>query len=283
MLDRTGRASKEQEQRENAGGSAFRSSKVQDYATRVGLEIVRAPKGLSRQRANETRWMGGKDGEQRGIRWTVEWVMPNGDKTTVQCTEHVPLAKVYDDIQTKRLGSSGQARKRKRKDSSHDQDKESSPQPTDRTSANGQEDAEVEVLEQVQPAETDDLAPAAPEEDTEETVPAVYLYLVKPLSSSPHTILIPFDSSTTLHSLLERKTILEYPTIQVLAEQEDSLPLGFQTEAEYKTEHQKLIQEIEEEWGMDAPVASRPKLKSQEEMFNDSKVLESLRRDVGDV
>lgn len=282
VLDRNERSAKDQKLHEKSTGSAFRSSKVQDYVTRVGLEIVRAPAGLSRSRTNETRWVNGKEEQQRGIRWTMEWILPDGQKTTAQCMEHVPLSQLYREALAGRHSPLGKKRKRgKSEQEGHSQAHDSTTYgEAEKVEGENSQDEQQPDLAEVDPAKMES------ENDVKVTDQKPYFYLVKPLSSSPHTVLIPCKLSTTLHTLLEGKTILEYPTMQVLNSPADDLPLGFQTEAEYKKEHQQLIEEIEEQWSLAtpaAPTSGRPQLKSQEEMFNESKVLESLRRDVSNV
>ncbi|KAL9128085.1 MAG: hypothetical protein Q9217_003167 [Psora testacea] len=58
---------------------------------RCGVIVSRAPKGMSRSKLNATRWTKGS----QSIRWTVEWVHPDGRKELGQCQDNVPIFEAY--------------------------------------------------------------------------------------------------------------------------------------------------------------------------------------------
>lgn len=113
----------------------------------------------------------------------------------------------------------------------------------------------------------------------------LYFYLAKPLTSSLTRVLIPLRSDSTFSTCLRGQVVLEFPTIQVLKHPPTALPDGFQLERDYVEQTRKTIQELDEELGdlsayADA-AATRPALTGKEEdAFQDSKVLESLQRDL---
>ena len=72
--------------------NAFKGEvQMNDALERCGVIITKAPKGMSRAKANHTQW----DREKRRLTWTVEWVHPDGRKEERQCGEDQPLSVAY--------------------------------------------------------------------------------------------------------------------------------------------------------------------------------------------
>ena len=61
---------------------------------RCGVIVARAPKGMSRAKANHTQW----HRKQRRLAWTVEWVHPDGRKEERECAEDRPLSEAYAEL-----------------------------------------------------------------------------------------------------------------------------------------------------------------------------------------
>ena len=68
--------------------------------------VMRAPKGMSRSKANRTRWLKGA----KVLEWTVEWVHGDGRKELRQCKDDVTVMKAYESLESVKRES----RKRKR-------------------------------------------------------------------------------------------------------------------------------------------------------------------------
>ena len=60
---------------------------------RCEVIVARAPKGMSRAKANNTHWARKK---QRVV-WTVEWVHPDGRKEEWECAEDRAIGEVYEE------------------------------------------------------------------------------------------------------------------------------------------------------------------------------------------
>lgn len=164
--------------------------------------------------------------------------------------------------------------------------------PADQASENKESDAQTtqtsELPTDVPPPTDGPPAPKNPIEATpRKNTPRpseLHFYLVKALTSSTTRVLIPLLPTSTLDTCLRGQVVLEFPTIQVLKHPPNDLPEGFQLERAYIEETRRTIQELDEELGdlsaYDQGVREAQLSKKEEEAFQDSKVLESLRRDV---
>lgn len=121
-----------------------------------------------------------------------------------------------------------------------------------------------------------------------------HFYLVKPHTSSTRRVLIPLAPMAQLSTCLRGRTVLEFPSIQLLSTAPDALPAQFQLEADYLEEARREQQELDEllktvqpppAGGMptgdgDSDGTAGARATSIAEL-DDSKILEVLRRDLG--
>ena len=89
---------------------------------KAGLEkseviVARAPKGMSRSKNNNTKWLKGS----QCLEWTVEWVHPDGRKELGQCGESLPILTAYRRLESEKAkrrveaaANHGKAKKRKK-------------------------------------------------------------------------------------------------------------------------------------------------------------------------
>jgi hypothetical protein len=73
----------------------------------------------------------------------------------------------------------------------------------------------------------------------------LHYYLVKPRTSGLEKVLIPLSPTDTFLTCLQNQTVLEFPTIQVLASGPEALPTGFITDDEYLAKSIKQAHEME--------------------------------------
>jgi hypothetical protein len=73
----------------------------------------------------------------------------------------------------------------------------------------------------------------------------LHFYLVRPRTSGPEKVLIPLSPTDTFLTCLQNQTVLEFPTIQVLASAPEALPSGFIIEDEYLAKYKKQAHEME--------------------------------------
>lgn len=296
--------------------ASVRSSKIAEFARDHHLRIIRAPKGMSRQLINNTRW----NSKNHCISWTVEVISPDRSSATTTGNDSESITQVHQYLlrhgpRRPREEPKSADRKRKRELATapatsvlseeeprmHGEDSEKTEadgQGVDTTSAltsiheaaegprqhprEGQDhlhDPQQLGKEAVNVSEREEQGKA-----TEVSKPVYHYYLVKPLTSCPETVLIPIKGDSKLSESLENQTILEYPTIQVLFQTADELPAGFITESEYETQQQQLIAEMETELAPLELEAKQEELRRQREAdmdgaFNDASILASIQRD----
>ena len=132
-----------------------------------------------------------------------------------------------------------------------------------------------------------DPDPAIKAESSLPSPPDYHFYLHKPHTTSTSRILIPLEPSSMLSTCLKGQSVLEYPTIFVLNQPSTALPEGFLLEYDYRKQEKKMIEELDEDEKDMAPEIARAqqlsaRLKDEGDL-EDSKVLESLKRDLANV
>ncbi|KAF2772914.1 hypothetical protein EJ03DRAFT_341505 [Teratosphaeria nubilosa] len=223
--------------------------RLQEYLAKHHITLERAPKGMSRQKANSTRvTKGGR------IMWTIEWMtVTNSSGLQHDCLES-------DSLQTLYLAHTRAAAPREAQ-----QARPAKRQKTHRNGQNASDRRAVEILENEINATTQDvtlemsiegqtlaqgqveateatqsatppLGTASHEslEGSEASItPTNHFYLLRPATASALSVLIPVKSDVTLTQTLEHRTVQEYPTIYVLDAGPESLPDGFIAESSY--------------------------------------------------
>ncbi|GFF26230.1 putative box C/D snoRNA protein SPCC613.07 [Aspergillus udagawae] len=219
-------------------------------AQNAGVSVIRAPRGLSRNKANASKWNpkyvsflggggGGDDVDDAGVltvyrhkclSWTVEWITADGKKVTRNCLESCTLADAYDRIYPQPKERAGETVQKLGKD---DQTLES-------TGDRGQE-PEPASKEQPTQSETVEPLPAAPtgqsatestpdqpsgsSESKHEIIPhrGVSFYLHRPRTATKQPVLIPLSPSMTFTTALRDRAVLEFPTIYALPQPPEAL------------------------------------------------------------
>lgn len=92
------------------GGVGGNREKLERAIIESGIEIMRAPIGISRQKANKTQWHSERD----CINWTVEWVLDDGSKLFRSMSEDMPALEAYRRLFTHAQTRRGGGKKRKR-------------------------------------------------------------------------------------------------------------------------------------------------------------------------
>ncbi|GAB7343229.1 hypothetical protein MBLNU457_1289t1 [Dothideomycetes sp. NU457] len=228
------------------------------------IRVDRAPTGMSRQKANMTRYLQ----KSKRIVWTVEWVQADGDKIMTEVYESATIHEAWGDVLKER------SRKRKREEEKAE---------TIPTPANSEQDT----------TET----PAAEDKD-EEIITRQYFYLQKPHTQSNTTVLIPLDVQATLTTILRDRVVLEFPTIYRLPHPPESLPPKFITEDTYLSKSAGSTPRVGE-FVVDSPDPKMEKVQGgvfsssragnhgkddddeEEEKLDEKSILDMLRRDAG--
>ncbi|KAF2719339.1 hypothetical protein K431DRAFT_296080 [Polychaeton citri CBS 116435] len=293
-------------------------SALQRYLHQNQIEVIKAPKGMSRQAANMTRVTNG----QR-ILWTIEWMDETGkvvgkdDEAAAEGT----ISELWDafitrtkNAERKRLlaenhaGSDncGQRTKRKRlsADRTASQPAPRSHETTSQHTSNPEELAPGQLKpQQAETAEETDQTsatklptsdtPTLPPAEPTPSNPAKHFYLLKPRTSSKIPVLIPLTQTSKLTLSITGRTLLEFPTIYALEYPSSYLPSDFLLEQDYvkarKAEDQELdtmIKVTRNHGGVGRANGSwnetgKSEGGSQQQPLDQGAILEMLRRDVG--
>jgi len=231
---------------------------------------------------------------QKCINWSVEWINPDLSKQLGICRENVTLAAAYSSAN----GTAHQAKKRKlsTEQTSEKTTRLKGPETQTPVSRNtGDTSVKSETLNPterpsiVDPSELLETALNVdePPKQTDASSPSdsLHFYLSKPHTSSSTRVLVPLKPTDTFAKCLYGQVVLEFPTIQVLKHPPTALPTGFKLEREYVEETRKTIQELDEELGdvsayAEATATAARPTKGEDEAFHETKVMESLQRDI---
>ncbi|KAF2761696.1 hypothetical protein EJ05DRAFT_507336 [Pseudovirgaria hyperparasitica] len=267
--------------------------------------VHKAPVGMARQRANRTRWVK----KDRVFIWTVEWVHDDASKSLDHDVRDTrPLAEAYfqhfRELRNKRArGEDGappqpESRKRRRKvfaqvDGAADESSlcaenrhEDQPQPHDAQDSTAISDSPSTDTNgsNTTTSQAQTRTPSsAPQKKPVSTDKHHHFYLHRPHTFGTDTILIPLDRTSTLHTLLASRTILEYPTIYALLQPPDALPSGYVLESDYLQQLEKVRREADEMFAgaEDRGAQVDGSVREAEEVVDERRLLDVLRRDVG--
>ncbi|PYH97988.1 hypothetical protein BO71DRAFT_372089 [Aspergillus ellipticus CBS 707.79] len=215
-------------------------------AESVGVKVVRAPKGMSRNKMNGSRWLA----KQQGLIWTVEWITGDGQKKMRNCLETSSIADSYD--RTFPLPKEERGGKKQEEDEKPEQTPQQE-QPQEGAESQAQDpastiEAPVQSTENVPDAqpETSDAEPQPQQEPVAPAEPLeitshrnVYFYLHRPRTTTKQPVLIPLSPAMSLTSALRDHTVLEFPTIYTLPDSPDTL-LSQKESSQYLLEEEYL-------------------------------------------
>ncbi|KAJ5952585.1 uncharacterized protein N7479_010998 [Penicillium vulpinum] len=192
----------------------------------AGVRVLRAPKGMSRNKQNGSRL----HPKHKRLAWTIEWITADGVKTIRDTViDTCSVAEAYNRC---------------------------CPRPKDPETAI--EPVKEEKIEDLDPANTTIATPGAPattEIEAADTKPppspikdpakeptdtsieqtdkasnktisphrGLYFYLHRPRTTTNKPVLIPLLQSSTLNTILRNRTVLEFPTIYALPESAETL------------------------------------------------------------
>ncbi|KAF1956217.1 hypothetical protein CC80DRAFT_492482 [Byssothecium circinans] len=277
------------------------SRRVADqHLAATGVTIIRAPKGLSRQKNNKTSRT-----KKGNITWTVEWIRDDGTCILNQSSEVVPL------LQLSPYRPEPSAKKRKFKTEElpattapigHDaplspvvQDGESRKEEqskklrlpnTERSRVDFNNGGTVTERDGTKVADHDDSSPSL-HGPTPEPVPSKYdFFLLRPRTSSSRRVLIPLDPFLPLADCLRGRTVLEFPTIYVFTSSATPPPEDFMLEDEYikqESEDQKEFEDVVKHLNPETLRALRNDDEGNKagEELDSKKILDVLKRDIG--
>jgi hypothetical protein len=217
------------------------------YLRDNGVVVHKAPIGMARQKANQTRFIA----KSKRIVWSVEWVV-EGEKRIAEVDESRTLEEAYKELMVEKERE-GKKRKRTQDDAASKAQKQKVQTEKLEVEETKMEGATAELESEGVTKEIPTIAPSAdeakptdapqeqqPSEEAASPQETTHFYLHKPHTSSTNTVLIPLDATTTLTTALHQKHVLEFPTIYAFtmpsAETANALPQGFITLQQY-TKH----------------------------------------------
>jgi hypothetical protein len=271
------------------------------YLRDNGVVVHKAPIGMARQKANQTRFIA----KSKRIVWSVEWIV-GGEKRITEVDESRTLEEAYKELMVEKERES-----KKRKRTQDDAAAKAQKQKVQTEKPEGEETkaegatAEQETALEPEGAtkETPKIAPSAdedkptdvpqeqqPSEEAASPQKTTHFYLHKPHTSSTNTVLIPLTASSTLTTALHQRHVLEFPTIYAFTtstEAANPLPQGFITLEQY-TQHitdddkeleglMSAMPEGQRKIPLDGEIFGGPEDKREE--VDEKEVLEMLQRD----
>ncbi|RAK75762.1 zinc finger HIT domain-containing protein [Aspergillus fijiensis CBS 313.89] len=290
-----------------AAGPAKRESGFLREVRNAGVKVIRAPRGMSRNKENGSRWFA----KQQCLVWTVEWIGETGEKRTRNCRDSVPIAISYDrafplsreerekekeqeqtqtqtQTQNQEQGEDqGQAQQQELPSSTTEnvtQQPEDIPSvitATTESSTTAESTAPLTRTDKPHPPTTT----SSEQEETHAILPHrnVYFYLHRPRTATKQPVLIPLAPSMTLTAALRGHTVLEFPTIYVLPDSPDALraqgaDARYLLEDEYIRTHAPVDEDSASptESEVDQPAPAGIDLGNVDE----NKVLEVLKKDL---
>ncbi|KAI9928088.1 hypothetical protein ASPWEDRAFT_453306 [Aspergillus wentii DTO 134E9] len=250
-----------------------------------GVTVIRAPKGMTRNKLNSSRW----HPKQKCLNWAVEWITADGAKTMRNCLESCSIANAYDRFTP--LPKPGKT--------SQDQDQQRQPPNDDSPGQNKPTQQEAQSSEQPvissdQQPEEAAIAPKQPEQAAQPSVPPsqtshrdLYFYLHRPRTSTKQPVLVPLLPTATLGDSLRKRTVLEFPSIYALPESPETLRAiqeqpRFILEETYLAEHPdeelELVKTITTETDNEVNEGNLPGVDLGQ--VDENKVLEVLKQDL---
>ncbi|KAF2691024.1 hypothetical protein K458DRAFT_438734 [Lentithecium fluviatile CBS 122367] len=231
----------------------------------AGVTVIRAPKGLSRQKVNKTH-----PGKKGHIVWTVEWIREDMTRTLTQSSSGLPLLQAQpfkgseEQINSRKRRRAAEAAEKQRLALEADQDasipilasnqasrgdaedEERKPATPGRSNP-GQDDVEASAIQHGIKVDASDHASPHVNVAESEPVPQLYsFYLLRPRTSSSRQVLIPLDLDATLADCLRGHTVLEFPTIYAFSVPSQPPPEDFILEREYLVEEGEQQKEFED-------------------------------------
>ncbi|EXJ94039.1 hypothetical protein A1O1_02432 [Capronia coronata CBS 617.96] len=253
-----------------------------------GIHLVRAPKGLYRNKQNKSHWAG----QYKCIMWTTEWLYFDGRRRVQNVTESRTVGEAFVNI----FGKNSIRKKRRRSDDQSATAPATKPdiQPSsDRAEAleslsgpekrakTAEADHKEETESQQQPGLDDPSITSEPVpqgSEASQLLQNLHFYLLKSNTISKHKCLIPISPSSTIKEVLRGKPLLEFPTFYVREEAPEDLPEPYITDQKYE-------QLYGSEVGLDLPTyASDSKGETGEQTsladIDEKRVLEVLQKDL---
>ncbi|KAJ5159829.1 uncharacterized protein N7482_006833 [Penicillium canariense] len=196
------------------------------------VKVLRAPRGMSRNKQNSSRW----NPKYKCLSWTVEWVSATGTKTVRNALETYPISEAYDRAlprpKQERLGAESKNEKEiPKSDSSTNPNPTNTDTPAGAVPATTTTESPVSQLAILSDSETVEAPAGVPETKSSEETPElpigphhdIYFYLHRPRTTTKKPVLVPLPPQAKLAAILRERTVLEFPTIYALPDSKEAI------------------------------------------------------------
>ncbi|KAL4964955.1 zinc finger HIT domain-containing protein [Aspergillus stella-maris] len=206
-------------------------------AMESGVTVVKAPKGMSRAKANGSKWLQ----KQKHLQWTVEFITDDKKPTTkhLNYSETMTIAECYDrafplskEEKEQRSQQSGPTTQEGKTNETQSEETETAKNAIDTAQSTPETSTEPHTTQtpnpsghsteqsaaQEQPSTTDpaNKPPSSPPPLPSTSHRNMTFYIHRPRTATKQPVLCPISPSTQLKTALSGRTILEFPTIYVL-------------------------------------------------------------------
>ncbi|KAJ5120301.1 Zinc finger HIT-type, partial [Penicillium bovifimosum] len=199
-------------------------------AEAAGVTVLRAPKGMSRNKQNGSRM----HPKHKRLAWTIEWIAGDGVKTTGDSVlDTCSIAEAYNRNHPRPKDQEPLLEPAKQNDNKEDLSTPNNDTKDSVIAAGDSNTAGSEAPDQGPQSSSiqhTEKAVQTPIEEAEKTPTdtisshrGLYFYLHRPRTSIKKPVLAPILKSATLNSVLRNRTVLEFPTIYALPEPAETL------------------------------------------------------------
>ncbi|KAJ6184219.1 hypothetical protein N7519_005520 [Penicillium mononematosum] len=193
-------------------------------AENAGVRVLRAPKGMSRNKQNGSRL----HPKHKRLAWTIEWITADGVKTIRDSViDTCSIAEAYNRCCPRPKDQESIIEPVK------DEKKEDLDTPKTTVAAPGNTVTTKVEADTKPPPPTKDSEKEPADASAEQTDKAsnqtlaphrgLYFYLHRPRTTSKKPVLTPLLQSSTLNTVLRNRTVLEFPTIYALPDSAETL------------------------------------------------------------
>lgn len=272
-------------------------SNFQKYLIEHNIEVQPAPRGMSRQKSNQTRTT-----NKNNTLWTVEWIDVAGvSNLRHDCMGSESIRDLHTAAkralrQAEKRGRTGDAAKAPLSKKRRSQQKAPETMTASKLPGDSVVDADQSRISDAAKPGADEPSPAAVSEQpvaqantakqSSGTVQRAdenhHFYLLKPATAVSSKVLVPLDAQLSLTETLRGQTVLEYPTIYVLSHAPNALPTGFMLEEQYTQLRKREDDELREAMRKadENGVPDRADAGPSSAKVDPNKILDMLKRDI---
>ncbi|KAJ6005714.1 hypothetical protein N7451_003658 [Penicillium sp. IBT 35674x] len=192
------------------------------------VTVIRAPRGMSRNKLNNSRW----HPKHKCLSWSVEWISAAGVKNLRNCLEGHTLADCYDrgfPVSKEKAGESSKEDKKPDQQEGHAAAQDSTDIVPPATATEAENTTEPTGEQPGQPPVSRVVESSTKTvEERPQDLPigphrGLHFYLHRPRTTVKKPVLVPLAPSMTLAAALRERTVMEFPTIYVLPESPETL------------------------------------------------------------